>query len=144
MTSENQEPLEALDHLLAQARVPVREDFSRQVMAALPVAPWQRQASKSRLWVAALVAAFTLGSVLLLGAGSGRGPVSAVAELFVTTLTAGAGFLAASWGGIGSAVDAALGGSPVAIVGLGAATAAAYFLLFALARRRRAKVVDKG
>lgn len=144
LESRGEQPLEPLDRLLAEDRVPVREGFSTQVMSSLPKASWQSQSSRPWLWVAALVAAFALGGTLLLGTGGvGGSPIGAVADLLVTTLTAGAGFLTASWSGIGTVVDAALGGSTAAILGLGAAALAAYALLFGLLRRRRARVVEK-
>ncbi|MEE2775861.1 MAG: hypothetical protein VYE73_03745 [Acidobacteriota bacterium] len=141
--SEAEEPLEALDHLLAQARVGVQKDFSRRVMEVLPDAPWGHRTSRSWLWVAAVAAGLVLGATLLLAGDVGGSPAGAIADLFVTTLSAGAGFLAASWSGIGSTVDAALGGSLRAILGLGAAAAGAYGLLFGLVRRRRRAVARR-
>ena len=58
----------------------------------------------------------------------------------VATLAAGAGFLAASWRGLGAMVDAALDGSVTALLALGLAALAANGLLLLLLRRRRSAV----
>lgn len=107
----------ALFEFLASGQVEVREGFDQQVMAALPAAGWE--ARNPRSWVVAVALLVTLGalSALLVGAGGGEmqgsGMVGAVAELFLSAVTAGAGLLTASWQGIGMAVSEAIGGSPM-------------------------------
>lgn len=111
------EELPALFDLMSSDRVAVREDFTEQVMSSLPPAGWQ--ARNPRSWVAAAVVMVLLSgaSALLIGAGAGEipggGALVAIAELFRSTVTAGAGLLAASWQGLGMAVGEAVGGSPV-------------------------------
>jgi anti-sigma factor RsiW len=108
------EQVPALFEFLSSGQVEVREGFSDEVMAALPAAGWE--ARNPRSWVVAAVLLIALGglSALLVGAGGemqGTGVVGAIAELFLTTVTAGAGLLSASWQGIGMAVSEAIGGS---------------------------------
>lgn len=106
----------ALFDFLSDERVEVRQGFSDEVMASLPPAGWE--ARNPRAWVAAAVLLAMLGvaSALLVGFGGempGTGVFGAMAELFISTVTAGAGLLSASWQGIGMAVREAVGGSPV-------------------------------
>jgi hypothetical protein len=132
---------EALDRLLAEARIEVRPDFSRQVMSALPQPRWARVRSREWLAVAAVAATLMVAATLLLGgSGSDLGPVAAVTDLFLTAFAAGAGFLTASWSGIGRTVDAALGGSVPALLGVGVAAVGAFLVLARLLRRRRQSV----
>jgi len=133
---------DALDRLLAEMRVPVAQDFSRQVMDRLPEPSWGRRRGSAREWaVAAGLAAVlvVLAAALLAGgAGSDTGVATSVLDLLIATLAAGAGFLAASWRGLGEAIGAALDGSATALAALGLAALAANGLLFLLVRRRRA------
>jgi hypothetical protein len=133
---------DALDRLLAEVRVPVDAAFSRQVMNRLPDPDWRRHRSRGREWAIAAALAATLAvlaAVLVAGGdGSGAGVGSSIVELVVATVSAGAGFLAASWRGLGAAVDAALDGSVSALLALGLMALAANGLLFVLLRRRRA------
>ena len=134
---------DALDRLLAEVRVPVDPAFSRQVMSRLPDADWRPRRSARREWAiaAALAACSLLAAVLVTGGEAAEPGVGAsIVDLVVATLAAGAGFLAASWRGIGETVDAALDGSVTALVALGLAALAANGLLFLLLRRRRAPV----
>lgn len=113
---EKQE-LPALFELLASDRVEVDEEFTARVMSSLPPAGWE--ARHPRSWISAVVILVLLSglSALLVGAGAGElpgaGVLVAIAELFRSTVTAGAGLLAASWQGLGAAVGAVIGGSPV-------------------------------
>jgi hypothetical protein len=132
---------DALDRLLGELRVEVRSGFAMEVMARLPEPAWRPRRSASREWVLAAVLAAVLVAVaalLLSSGGSEQGVGTSVIDLLVATLLAGAGFLAASWGGIGATVDAALDGSIGALVALGLAAVAANGLLVLLLRRRRA------
>ena len=139
---------DALDRLLAEARVPVRAGFSRQVMSRLPEAGLRRHRAASREWAVAagLAAALVAVAAFLLsgGDGAGAGVAASVLDLVAATLAAGAGFLAASWRGLGETIGAALDGSATALVALGLAALAANGLLFLLLRRRRAeRTADK-
>jgi hypothetical protein len=117
-----EEAPDALDRLLAEIRVPVAEGFSRQVMSRLPAARPRRERAVVREW--ALAGALAVAGSIL--------------DLAVATLAAGAGFLAASWRGLGQTVTAALDGSASALVALGLLTLAVNGLLLLLLRRRRA------
>jgi hypothetical protein len=132
---------DALDRLLAEIRVPVDAAFTRRVMSRLPDAAWQRRRSRSREWViaAALVGLLGITAAVLVTGGDASAPGvgTSIVELVVATVSAGAGFLAASWRGIGAAVDAALDGSISALLALGLMALAANGLLFVLLRRRR-------
>jgi hypothetical protein len=133
---------DALDRLLAEIRVPVDAAFTRKVMSRLPDAAWQRRRSRSREWLiaAALVAVLGIAAAVLVTGGDGAAPGvgSSIVELVVATVSAGAGFLAASWRGLGATVNAALDGSVSALLALGLMALAANGLLFVLLRRRRA------
>ena len=135
---------DALDRLLDEIRVPVDPAFARQVMSRLPDADWRPRRSARHEWAiaAALVAMLaTIAAVLVTsGEASASGVGASIVDLVVATVSAGAGFLAASWRGIGVAVDAALDGSVSALVALGLAALAANGLLLLLLRRRRSPV----
>jgi hypothetical protein len=132
---------DALDRLLAESRVAVDPGFSRQVMSRLPEVAWRRQRAAKREWaIAAAVAALLLvvAAVLVTGGDAAQpGVGTSIVDLLVATVSAGAGFLAASWRGIGAAVNEALDGSVGALLALGLAALAANALLFLLIRRRR-------
>jgi hypothetical protein len=132
---------DALDRLLAEIRVPVGADFTRAVMSRLPDAAWRRRRSRGREWAiaAGLVAMLVTAAAVLVTSGDASAPGvgASIVELVVATVSAGAGFLAASWRGIGAAVDAALDGSVGALLALGLMALAANGLLFVLLRRHR-------
>lgn len=132
---------DALDRLIAELRVPVAQGFSRQVMGRIEQAEAPRARSAQREWAiaASLAAALAaLAAVLVASGGEGEpGVATSILDLLASTLAAGAGFLAASWRGLGQTVSAALGGSATAIVVLGLAALAANGLLLLLLRRRR-------
>jgi hypothetical protein len=133
---------DALDRLIAELRVPVDRDFTRQVMSRLGEARADRARASRREWAVAsgLAAALVLLAAMLVAGGDGAqgGVVGSTVDLVMATLAAGAGFLEASWRGIGEAVTAALDGSVTALVALGLAALAANGLLFLVLRRRRA------
>jgi hypothetical protein len=144
---------DALDRLLAEARVPVAEGFTRQVMSGLPEPDWRsrepsrarepygvRRSARGEWAIAAGLAAALIAvaaAVLAGSTGTASGVAGSVLDLLAATLSAGAGFVAASWRGLGQAVDAALDGSPTALAVLGLAVLAANVLLVLLLRRRR-------
>ncbi len=111
------EELPALFELLASDRVEVREGFTEEVMSSLPAAAWEARYPRS--WIAAVSILVVLSglSAILVGAGAGElpgaGALVAIAELLRSTVTAGAGLLAASWQGLGMAVGEIIGTSPV-------------------------------
>jgi hypothetical protein len=135
------EPPDALDLLIAEVRVAVDPGFSRQVMSRLPEASALGRRAARREWtIAGALAAVlvVLSAIVLAGAeGTEIGVATSIVDLVVATLAAGAGFLTASWRGLGEAVGAALDGSATAIFALGLAALAANGLLFLLRRRRR-------
>jgi hypothetical protein len=139
--AEDEAP-DALDRLLAEIRVPVAAGFSRQVMSRLPADLPRRERKAHREWAVAgalAAALIVIAAVLVAGTESSQGGIAgSIVDLAVATLAAGAGFLAASWRGLGQTVAAALDGSATALVTLGLLTLAANGLLFLLLRRRRA------
>ena len=97
---------DALDRLLDEIRVAVDPAFSRQVMSRLPDADWRPRRSARREWAiaAALVAMLAAIAAVLVtgGEASAPGVGTSIVDLVVATVSAGAGFLAASWRGIGA------------------------------------------
>jgi hypothetical protein len=142
-----EEAPDVLDRLLAELRVPVAPGFTRQVMSRLPERAPRRERAWGREWtIAAAIAAvlIALAAVVLAGGESGApGVATSIVDLVVATFAAGAGFLAASWRGLGATVNAALDGSASALLALGLAALAANALLFVLVRRRRAAAKSK-
>lgn len=106
--------LAALHEALAAARVPVRDGFRGQVMAALPEAAWERRTVPARrwAWAAGLLALLGTASAALFAASGARfepgatlaGAFAAIAEMMAMAAIAGAGLLGASWTGLGLAV----------------------------------------
>jgi len=151
---------DALDRLLAEARVAVDPAFTRQVMSRLPEATWSPRPDNARLgdalptrsarneWaIAAAVATFLIiaaGFLVTGGEAAEPGVGTSIVHLLVSTLAAGAGFLAASWRGLGVVVNAALDGSWSALLALGLAALFANGLLVLLLRRRRGAAVKSG
>lgn len=135
--------LASLDRMLDEAKIPVSSDFTNEVMAALPAAGWEARAP--RHWIAALgaVAALLLTAALLIGVSSDQlisaaplAAIAAVVEMFRASALAGAGMLAASWKGLGLAIQDALGGSIWNLVGFGAIVLCLNILLIRMLSRR--------
>jgi anti-sigma factor RsiW len=128
---------------LAQSRIAVRPDFRSAVMAALPQAGWESRSPRSWAWPAAMVAVFAAAAAALLGAGGraagDRGPVlgavSALVDLMATAVQTGAGLLAASWEGVGLAVQDLFGGSLLRMGIFGFGVLCLNLLFFRLLRR---------
>ncbi len=142
-----QRELEALERMLAESRIPVRESFREEVLAALPGAGWE--ARHPRHWIAALVVVALLGAIAaaLLGGSAARlepvapfvAAVAAVFDLFRSSVLAGAGLLSASWRGLGGVFEQLLRGSIWNRVAFGTLVIGVdYFLIRLLVRRRRA------
>lgn len=150
----------SLHRALAEAKLPVREGFRAQVMAALPQAEWQRAASRTPheaaaapttprralAWAAGLFLLLGTASALLLvaatGGGSalpGGGLLAAVGEMAIAGLVTGAGLLGASWSGVGLAVGQLFASAPGTLVAFALLLAFLSGLLFVLLRRPRAR-----
>ena len=136
--------LQAFDRLIDEAKIPVSSTFTSDVMKALPAAGWEARAP--RHWIAALgaVAALLLTAALLIGVSSDQlmaaaplGAVAAVVEMFRASALAGAGMLAASWKGLGLAIQEALGDSVWNLVGFGVLVLSLNILLIRLLTRVR-------
>ncbi len=137
--------LAALTRLLAAGRVRVRHGFAQQVVKALPAAGWE--ARHPRSWRLAVALLLLLGgaSAALVGAGSARlapatpflGAVAAVGDLFRTAALAGAGMLAASWKGVGLAMQELTRGSWLTLGALGLVVVSLNVLLFLQVRSSR-------
>lgn len=108
--------LPALFDLLDSDRVEVRPGFTDEVMSALPPAGWEARHPRAWVSAAAVLVALIGLSALLVGTSGGQmegvGVVVAIAELFRSTMTAGAGLLTASWQGLGMAMGEIAGASP--------------------------------
>lgn len=134
--------LRALDGLLLQERVPVRESFRRDVLDALPSAGWEARAP--RTWgfpmalflLLGLISAAVIGSGSTLGEHSGVGALSAVMGMFKATVLAGSGMLAASWKGFGLVFEQMLA-SPVSLGMFGVLVLCLNILLATMIRRKR-------
>ncbi|MEM9291453.1 MAG: hypothetical protein AAGD01_07230 [Acidobacteriota bacterium] len=132
--------LTRLDSLLAAERVEVRPDFASQVMAELPVAPWEARSRQAwKLPLAVLVVLLIGGGLLATISPSvpGGSLVVSMAEMVGTALITGAGLLGASWTGLRLAFVELVSTSPTGVVGLVVALVALNFLLVSLLRRRR-------
>ncbi|MEE8137604.1 MAG: zf-HC2 domain-containing protein [Thermoanaerobaculia bacterium] len=137
--------LAALEELLAASRMPVREGFREEVLASLPAAGWE--ARHPRRWTAALVVSALLGAgaAALMGASAARlepaapflAAVTAVFDLFRSSVLAGAGLLGASWQGLGLAFEHLLSGSIWNAVAFGVLVVGVDYLLIRLLLWRR-------
>jgi anti-sigma factor RsiW len=143
--------LSALERLMADSRIEVREGFRQEVMSDLPTAGWE--ARPPRTWIAALVAvlALAVASAALIATSSGdltaAVPVAALVavwELFRSSALAGAGLLAASWKGLGIAVQEVLGHSIWSTLAFGAVVLGLDVLLLRYLLRRRRAAVEEG
>lgn len=136
--------------LLAAGRVAARPGFTEEVMAALPeTAPWARRPLLGWRTAVAALAAMVALAVGLLGVGGARlQPASplfaaarAVVDFAASAALSGAGMLAASWRGVGMAVQAALDLPATVVFGIGVvAINALLVMLLRRSRRRRAVV----
>ncbi len=136
--------LAALGRLLAAGRVAVEADFRERVMADLPPAAWEARTRRSWLAAAVLVAILAGGAALLLGTAAEPGlgvlgPLPVLLDLLASSALAGAGLLAASWRGLGMALQEALQASPWSFVVLGVLVVAVDLLLVLLLRRAAAR-----
>jgi anti-sigma factor RsiW len=135
--------IRALESLLAQARVPVREDFRAQVLAALPSAGWEARAPRTwgfplaMMVLLGVVATAVVGNATAGGEHAGLGALSAVFGMFQATVLAGAGLLAASWKGFGLVFQEMLS-SPVSLGMFGVFVLCLNLLLISMIRRKRA------
>jgi anti-sigma factor RsiW len=120
------EELERLQLLLGESVVEIDERFSREIMERLPEAAWETRSMAG--WRIAIGVFFLLAvSAGLLSFGGDRlvaevplaGAAFALFGLFQSALLAGAGLLAASWTGLGMALDRVFEGSRMAFAAFG-------------------------
>lgn len=140
-----------LQELLGGARIEVDLQFSSQVMKHLPEAGWEARSPAGWRLAVAVFALLGLGSALLaLGGGSLSnempiaGAALALVGLFRSALVAGGGLVAASWTGIGLALDQLLGGSRMAFMVFGALVLGIDLLFVRLLLRQRAARAPSG
>ncbi len=140
---------DALRALLEESRIPVRPGFRARVMAALPVAAWERRLGERRLpaWAlpGLLAASLALGAALVLAWGGASvadshavGITVAVVDFLGTTALAGAGLLHATWRGFGLGLAEIFADSPLSLVALAAMVVFLDLLVLSLLRRRKA------
>jgi anti-sigma factor RsiW len=142
---QEQQEVVRLQNLLEGASIPVDSQFSSRVMNRLPEAGWEARSPAGWRLAIAVFALLGLGSALLaLGEGDLSsemplvGTALALISLFRSALVAGGGLLAASWTGIGLALDELLGGSRVAFVVFGVLVLGIDLLFLRLLLRQRA------
>lgn len=139
--------IRALEGLLAQARVPIRQSFRKEVLAALPSAGWEARAPRTWGFPVAMfvllgvVATAVVGNSTAGGEHAGLGALSAVFGMFQATVLAGAGLLAASWKGFGLVFQEMLS-SPVSLGVFGLFVLCLNLLLISMIRRKRAVPVE--
>ena len=141
----------SLHGLLREATIPVDEQFASQVMKRLPEAAWEARAMAGWRFAVVVFALLGLGSALLALGGEGlsgemplAGTALALAGLFRSALVAGGGLLAASWTGIGLALDKVLEGSRTAFVIFGVLVLGIDLLFLRLLLRYRAARAETG
>jgi anti-sigma factor RsiW len=134
--------LQAFAALLRRSAVEARPEFRHAVMASLPTASWEARSASARTWrfpAAVLVLVGALGAGLLLAgsdtSSSGFSVLLAVGGLFRAAILAGAGLLAASWKGLGLAVERVIS-SPVSLGAFGFLVLCLNLLLISLLRRK--------
>ena len=136
--------LAVLDRLIADSAIEVEPSFTREVMDGLPAAGWESRSP--RTWWLALAAVLLLSMVSLALVGSAGedalvtlpiGAVSAIWDFASTSALAGAGLLAASWKGMGIALQDVLGRSVWNLVAFGVLVFCLDFLLLRTLWSRR-------
>lgn len=134
------EELVGLDRLLRTSAVPVRPHFREQVMASLPVAPWEAPAPHAWRFPVAVAVLLAVVATLCVGASgaapAGLSTLSALGGMLRAAVLAGAGLLGASWKGIGLVVEELLS-SPVSLGAFGFLVLCLNLLLVSLIWRRR-------
>lgn len=132
--------LRSLDGLLIQSRVPVREGFRADVLAALPAAGWEARAPRTWGFPVALCVLLAVISAAVVGASpgesSGLGALSAVFGMFRAAALAGSGLLAATWKGFGLVFEEMIA-SPVSLGMFGVFVLCLNILLVMMVRRKR-------
>jgi len=139
-----------LHAVIAESRIPAREGFADRVMAALPMAAWERRLGKQRApaWTlpAAMAAMFAAAAVLALSFAAG-GPEShalgiftAVFDFVQTTTLAGAGLLFATWRGVGFGLEELIAESGLNLLALASAVVFLNLFFIHLLRRKPATV----
>lgn len=137
---EAEERTDPVVHLLESVRIAVREGFAEGVLARLPDVSWSRRRVPWGLVAACTaVVMMAVATILVSGsdAGSGVAAVDSLVELLATGLMAGAGMLAATWGGLRTTVGGALRESPGTTLAVSVLLIGAAFALVRLVGQRR-------
>lgn len=139
--------LRELEGLVLQARMPVREGFRGDVMAALPAAGWEARAPRTWGFPAAMFVLLGVIATAVIGTGSaagehaGLGALSAILGMFHATVLAGSGLLGASWKGLGLVFQEMLS-SPMSLGMFGVFVLCLNILLVSMIRRKRTAEAD--
>ena len=142
--------LTSLHTALTESRIPVRESFCDQVMASLPSAAWQAQGARSWAVALTLTLALAASAMLVLGGGALTGLAEgaavgtgvALVDFLAKTTLAGAGLLAASWRGVGFALEELMAESGLQLAGLAVLVVFVNLLFLSLLRRPAAAAVE--
>lgn len=132
--------LRSLESLLVRKRVPVRDGFRADVLAALPATGWEARAPRTWGFPVAMFVLLAVVSATVVGASpgesSGLGALSAVFGMFRAAALAGSGLLAASWKGFGLVFEEMLA-SPMSLGMFGVFVLCLNILLVMMIRRKR-------
>ena len=135
-----------LNEALQESVIPVDAGFAREVMLRLPEAGWEARPFSG--WRVALAVSLLLGAVAAFLSLGGEtlttdlplaGTALALLGLFKSALVAGGGLLAASWTGMGLAVDRLFEGSRMAFAAFGVLVLGLDLLFLRLLLRYRAR-----
>lgn len=143
---QERQSLESLHGMLRETKMDARPQFADQVMAALPVAAWEKNSAPGRVPVWALPVALvvlmgTASSLILSSNLSGHHVLETglmLADLMKTSVLAGSGLLFATWRGMGFGVEEMVADSTLNLAAFGALVLCLNLLFVSLLRRRPA------
>lgn len=135
--------MRSLESLLVRNRLPVRDGFRADILAALPATGWEARAPRTWGFPVAMFVLLAVVSATVVGTtpgeSSGLGALSAVFGMFRAAALAGSGLLAASWKGFGLVFEEMLA-SPMSLGMFGVFVLCLNILLIMMIRRKRSEV----